>query len=153
MLSLIQWFKLLDGDWVLISVVNILAPAFSLTLNKVLEIQRVVHRIIGTIIGSIIALIIIDSVHNIWLLSLLFFIFSFAFISFVKIKNYAFVVIFMTPMILLLVEIAFPTTDVKAPLYRIENIFIGCVLSLVASSIWIAFRRKKSNLPLERKGE
>jgi len=34
-----------------------------------------------------------------------------------------------------------------------ENIFIGCVLSLVASSIWIAFRRKKSNLHLERKGE
>ena len=150
---IIQWFKLSDGDWVLITVVNILAPSFSLTLNKALEIQRVVHRIIGTIIGSIIALIIIDSVQNIWLLSLLFFIFSFAFISFIKIKNYAFFVIFMTPMILLLVEIAFPTTDVQAPLHRIQNIFIGCVLSLVASSIWIAFRRKKSNLPLGHKGE
>ena len=147
---IIQWFKLLDGDWVLITIVNILAPAFSaisLTLNKV------VHRIIGTIIGSIIALIIIESVHNIWLLSLFFFIFTFAFLSFIKIKNYAFFVIFMTPMILLLVEIAFPTTDVQAPLHRIQNIFIGCVLSIVASSIWIAFRRKESNLPLERKGE
>ena len=147
---IIQWFKLLDGDWVLITIVNILAPAFSaisLTLNKV------VHRIIGTIIGSIIALIIIESFHNIWLLSLFFFIFTFAFLSFIKIKNYAFFVIFMTPMILLLVEIAFPTTDVQAPLHRIQNIFIGCVLSIVASSIWIAFRRKESNLPLERKGE
>ena len=103
---IIQLFKLSEGDWVLITVVNILAPAFSdisLTLNKV------VHRIIGTIIGAIIALIIIDSVHNIWLLSLLFFIFSFAYLSFIKIKNYAFLVIFMTAMILLFVEIAFPT--------------------------------------------
>ena len=148
---IIQWFKLSDGDWVLITVVNILAPSFALTLNKALAIQRVVHRIIGTIIGSIIALIIIDNVQNIWLLSLIFFIFSFAFISFIKIKNYAFFVIFMTPMILLLVEIAFPTTDVQAPLHRIQNIFIGCVLSLVTSSIWIAFRRKESNLPLEHK--
>ncbi|MGA9845790.1 MAG: FUSC family protein, partial [Nitrososphaeraceae archaeon] len=58
---IIQLFKLSEGDWVLITVVNILAPAFSdisLTLNKV------VHRIIGTIIGAIIALIIIDNVHN-----------------------------------------------------------------------------------------
>ena len=147
---IVQWFKLSEGDWVLITVVNILAPAFSdisLTLNKV------VHRIIGTIIGAIIALIIIDSVQNIWLLSLLFFIFTSAFLSFVKIKNYAFVVIFMTVMILLFIEISYPTTDLTAPLERIQNIFIGCVLSLVASSIWIAFRRKKSNLPLGHKGE
>ena len=26
---IIQWFKLSDGDWVLITVVNILAPSFS----------------------------------------------------------------------------------------------------------------------------
>ena len=147
---IVQWFKLSEGDWVLITVVNILAPAFS---DISLTLRKVVHRIIGTIIGAIIALIIIDSVQNIWLLSLLFFIFSIAFVSFVKIKNYAFFVIFMTVMILLFVEISFPTTDPTAPLERIQNIFIGCVLSLVASSIWIAFRRKKSNLPLGRKGE
>jgi len=146
---IVQLFKLSNGDWVLITVVNILAPAFSdisLTLNKV------VHRIIGTIIGAIIALIIIDNVHNIWLLSLLFFIFASAYLSFIKIKNYAFGVIFMTVMILLFVEISFPTFT-QQPLERIQNIFIGCVLSLVASSIWIAFSRKKSNLPSERKGE
>ena len=73
---IIQWFKLSDGDWVLITVVNILAPAFS---DISLTLRKVVHRIIGTIIGAIIALIIIDSVHNIWLLSLLFFIFSIAY--------------------------------------------------------------------------
>jgi hypothetical protein len=146
---IIQLFKLSEGDWVLITVVNILAPAFS---DISLTLDKVVHRIIGTIIGAIIALIIIDNVHNTWLLSLLFFIFASAYLSFIKIKNYAFVVIFMTVMILLFVEISFPTFT-QQPLERIQNIFIGCVLSLVASSIWIAFRRKKSNLPLEHKGE
>ena len=146
---IIQWFELSQGPWVLITVVNILFPAYSVIY---LTINRVVHRTIGTIIGAIIAIMIIDSVQNIWLLTLIFFIFAIAYISFIKMKNYAFVVIFMTPAILLFVEIAYPTTNPTAPpLERIQNIFIGCVLSLVASSIWIAFRRKKSNLPLGRK--
>ena len=152
---IVQWFRLPEGDWVLISVIVIqsviLYSEISLTLTKV------VHRIIGTIIGGIIALIIIDSVfQNIWLLFLLFLIFTVTCASFAKMvkKNYAFFVIFMTVTLLLLDEISYPTTDpTAAPLERIQNIFIGCVLSLVASSIWIAFRRKKSDLPLERKGE
>ncbi|MGC2599545.1 MAG: FUSC family protein [Nitrososphaeraceae archaeon] len=63
---IIQWFKLPEGDWVLISIVNILAPVYS---DISLTLRKVIHRIIGTIIGAIIALIIIDSVHNIWILS------------------------------------------------------------------------------------
>ena len=152
---IVQWFKLQEGDWVLISVIVIqsviLYSEISLTLRKV------VHRIIGTIIGGIIALIIIDSVfQNIWLLFLLFLIFTVTCASFAKMikTNYAFFVIFMTVTLLLFDEISYPTTDpTAAPLERIQNIFIGCVLSLVASSIWIAFRRKKSDLPLEHKGE
>ena len=112
---IVQWFKLSDGDWVLISVVNILAPAFS---DVSLTLRKVVHRIIGTIIGAGIALIIIDSVQNIWLLTLLFFIFSIATVSFAKLKNYAFFVIFMTVMILLFVEIAFPTTNPTDSIFR-----------------------------------
>ncbi len=152
---IIQWFKLQEGDWVLISVIVIQSvisySEISLTLRKV------VHRIVGTIIGGIIALIIIESVfQNIWLLFLLFLIFTVTCASFAKMtkKNYAFFVIFMTVTLLLFEEISYPTTDpTAAPLERIQNIFIGCVLSLVASSIWIAFRRNKSDLPLERKGE
>ena len=83
---IVQWFKLPEGDWVLISVIVIqysdtAYSEISLTLRKV------VHRIIGTIIGAIIALIIIDSVQNIWLLSLLFFIFSIACASFAKMEK------------------------------------------------------------------
>ena len=70
---IIQWFKLSERAWVLITVVILLAPAYSdisFTFNKL------VHRIIGTIIGAIIAMIIIGNVQDIWLLSLLFFIFA-----------------------------------------------------------------------------
>ena len=128
---IVQWFKLSEGHWVLISVVNILGPAHS---DVSLTLRRVVHRIIGTIIGAIIALIIIDSVQNIWLVSLLFFIFSTVTVSYSKLKNYAFFVIFLTVTVLLFVEIAtYPhATDPTAPLKRSQNIFIGCVLSLVA---------------------
>lgn len=147
---IIQLFTLSSGDWVLMTEVAILAPAFS---DISLTLTKVVHRIIGTIVGAIIAMIIIGNVHDIWLLGLLYFIFTSAYLSFINIKNYAFVVIFMTVMVLLFIEISYPTLDPNAPLYRIQNIFIGCVLSLVASSIWIAFIRKKSNLPLGRKGE
>src|ERR1044072_1159459 len=136
---IIQLFTLSSGDWILMTEVAILAPAFS---DTSLTLTKVVHRIIGTIIGAIIAMIIIGNVHDISLLGLLYFIFTSAYLSFINIKNYAFVVIFMTVMVLLFIEISYPTLDPNAPLYRIQNIFIGCVLSLVASSIWIAFIRK-----------
>ena len=96
---IVQWFKLPDGDWVLATVVAILAPAFTdiaLTLKRGQEevyqegLLKVVHRIIGTIIGAVTILIIIDNVHNIWLLSLILFVYLSAYLSFVKIKNYAF---------------------------------------------------------------
>ena len=145
-----QWFELSERAWVLITVVVLLLPAYSeisFTFNKL------VHRIIGTIIGALIAMIIIVNVQDLWLLSLFFFFFAIAFLSLIKMKNYAFVVIFMTVVILLLFDISEPTTASTTSLARIQNIFIGCVLSLLASSIWIAFWRKKSNLPLGHKRE
>ena len=142
-----QWFSLSEGAWVLITVVVLLLPAYSeISFTRTM----IAHRIIGTIIGAVIAIIIIDYIQNIWLLTLFYFFFTAAFISFVTIKNYAFVVIFMTPVILLLVDISNPTTSSTTSLERIQNIFIGCVLSLLAC-IWIAFWRKKSNLVNENR--
>jgi uncharacterized membrane protein YccC len=87
---IIQWFKLQQGEWVLISVMVIQSVIQYSEIS--LTFRKVVHRIIGTIIGAIIAIIIIDSVQNIWLLSLLYFIFMIACASFAKMTktNYAF---------------------------------------------------------------
>jgi uncharacterized membrane protein YgaE (UPF0421/DUF939 family) len=92
-LLIAQWFELQYPDWVLISIVVILMPAYteiSLTFSKV------VHRIIGPFIGAMIAIAIINSIDNEWLLTLLLLLFSCAYVSLIKTKNYAFQVIFMT---------------------------------------------------------
>src|ERR1044072_9274346 len=98
---IIQLFTLSSGDWILMTEVAILAPAFS---DISLTLTKVVHRIIGTIVGAIIAMIIIGNIHDIWLLGLLYFSFTSAYLSFINIKNYAFVVTFMTVMVLLFIE-------------------------------------------------
>lgn len=143
-LLIAQWFELPYGDWILITIVVLLLPAYSdvsFTLNKV------AHRIIGTIIGATIAAIIIGNVENQWLLSFFLFIFATIFLALIKVKNYAFFVIFMTATILILMDIPNPSTELVAPLHRIENIFIGCILSLLAASIiWIASHWKKSKV-------
>jgi uncharacterized membrane protein YccC len=139
-LLIAQWFELQYPDWVLISIVVILMPAYteiSLTFSKV------VHRIIGTFIGAIIAIAIISSIDNQWLLTLLLLLFSCAYVSLVKTKNYAFQVIFMTVVILLLVEIPNPSTDSMASIDRFQNIIIGSLLSLLAAFIvWIVSKTK-----------
>ena len=125
-LLITQWFELSEGDWVLITIVILLLPAYfdpSFTFNKI------VHRIIGTIIGAVIAIIIIDNVENQWVSSLFLFFFASIFLSLMKVNNDAFTVIFLTVMILLLVDITNPSTSSIAPLTRIQNIFIGCVTS------------------------
>ena len=145
-----QLFDLSDGDWVLITIVVLLLhPAYS---EISLTLKLLVHRIIGTTIGAVIAIIIIANVQNIWLLTLFFVFFTSALTSFMKIKNYAFVWIFMTCVILLLFAIIDPTADPTASLERIQNTFIGCIISLLAC-IWIIFWRKKSSLALGHKGE
>jgi hypothetical protein len=141
-LLIAQWFELQYPDWVLISIVVILMPAYteiSLTFSKV------VHRIIGTFIGAIIAIAIISSIDNQWLLTLLLLLFSCAYVSLVKTKNYAFQVIFMTVVILLLVEIPNPSTDSMASIDRFQNIIIGSLLSLIAAFIvWFVLKTKSN---------
>ena len=137
-----QWFDIPEGDWVLITIVIILMPAYtdiSLTFNKI------VHRLIGTTIGTIIAAIIIDNIDNQWLLSLFLFLFASIFVSCsMKTKNYAFELIFLTAIIIITDVILEPITYSTLPLVRIENIFIGCLLSLVAAFIiWIIHIERK----------
>ena len=128
-----QLFDLSEGDWVLITVVVLLLhPAY---FEISLTLKLIVRRIIGTTIGAVIAIIIIANVQDIWLLTLFFIFFASAFTSFMKIKNYH-----------------RPNHRPDSIFKRIQNTFIGCVLSLLAC-ILITFWRKKSNLLLGHNGE
>lgn len=152
-LLIAQIFELSEGDWILITIVVLLLPNVGLS-NISFTLGKTIHRMIGTIIGAIIAIIIIDNVQNIWLLSLFLFIFSTIYLSILNMKNYAFTVIFMTVMILLLVDISDPTADPTDSLERIQNVFIGCVLSLLtAFIIWTCSHWKRSSFPLGQKHE
>jgi MFS family permease len=152
-LLIAQVFELSEGDWILITIVVLLLPNVGLS-NISFTLGKTIHRMIGTIIGAIIAIMIIDNVQNIWLLSLFLFIFTSIYLSIMNMKNYAFTVIFMTVMVLLLVDIPDPTADPTASLERIQNVFIGCALSLLtAFIIWTCSHWKRSSSPLGQKHE
>ena len=139
-LMIAQWFELQEPEWVLISIVVILMPAYT---DISLTFSKVVHRIIGTCIGAIIAIVIISSIDNQWLLTLLLLLFSGAYVSLLKTRNYAFQVIFMTVAILLLFDILNPSTELVASFARFQNIIIGSLLSLLAAFIvWIVPKTK-----------
>ena len=141
-LLIAQWFELQEPEWVLISIVVILMPAYT---DISLTFSKVVHRIIGTLIGAIIAIVIISSIDNQWLLMLLLLLFSCAYVSLIKTRNYAFQVIFMTVVILLLVDIPNPSTDPMASFARLQNIIIGSLLSLLTAFIVWIVPKTKSN--------
>ena len=139
-LLITQWFELQEPEWVLISIVIILMPAYT---DISLTFTKVVHRIIGTLIGAIIAIVIIGTIDNQWLLMLLLLFFSCVYVSLLKPRNYAFLVIFMTVVILLLFDIPNPSTDSMASFARFQNIIIGSLLSLLAALIvWIVPKTK-----------
>jgi Fusaric acid resistance protein-like len=144
-LLIAQWFELQEPEWILISIVVILMPAYT---DISLTFSKVVHRIIGTLIGAIIAIIIISSIDNQWLLMLLLLLFSCAYVSLIKTRNYAFQVIFMTVVILLLFDIPNPSTDPMASFARLQNIIIGSLLSLLAAFIVWIVPKTKSNKAL-----
>ena len=144
-LLIAQWFELQEPDWVLISIVIILMPAYT---DISLTFSKVVHRIIGTCIGAIIAIVIISSIDNQWLLTLLYLLFSGVYLSLARTRNYAFQVIFMTVMTLLLIDIPNPNTDSIVSFVRFQNVIIGCLLALLAASILWIVPKTKSNQAL-----
>lgn len=144
------WFELDEGIWIVITINAVLNRNYY-EISTSWTVWKVVHRIIGTIIGAVIALIIIDNIHDIWLISFLFFIFMTVYLIFIRIKNYAFTVIFMTTFILLFIDIVNQSTSSLTPLERIANIFIGSILCLIASILWrLSSRSKSTSLPRDK---
>jgi len=103
-----------------------------------LAFNRVGRRIIGTFIGAIIAIVIIHYIDNQVLLAVLLVVAIGIYVSVINTRNYAFTLIFMTVVILLLRDIPDPSRNLILPITRFENIVIGSLLSLLtAFIIWI----------------
>ncbi len=126
------------GYWVLITICVLLlrsdiAVTFSFTAM----------RIIGTIIGAIAGMILIANVvPNIWLLSFILFALSSIYFA-VRNVNYALGTLFLTSLVLVLLDILVPGQTILAQI-RILDTLIGAGLSLLGVFImWILSYLKK----------
>ncbi len=133
-----QSFGIMRGYWILITLCVLLlrsdiAVTFSFTSM----------RIIGTVIGAVIGLIIIANVvSNIWLLSFILFALASTYFA-LRNVNYALGTLFLTPFVLVLLDILLPGQTIFAQI-RILDTLIGAGLALFGVSItWILSYLKK----------
>jgi len=95
-------------------------------------------RIIGTIVGAIIGLIITANVvNNICLLSFILFVFASIFFA-VRNVNYALATLFLTPFVLILLDILIPDQTLLAQT-RILDTLIGSMLTLFGVFIILCY--------------
>ncbi len=111
--------------WILLTIVIILKPGFSLTK------QRNFERFTGTIIGGLIGLLIITFVHDSIVLFIIMAFFMVGTYTFVRLK-YIVMVIFMTPYLLILFNfLGLGILDVAGE--RLLDTAIGSLLAFMAS--------------------
>jgi uncharacterized membrane protein YccC len=115
---------LVRGYWIPMTVVIVLKPNFGGTL------QRAVQRITGTVLGALLASVLLLVLKNPWALLP-----TLAFLTFATFAlrncNYTLFSFALTPMIMLMLDIAHPIT-VADSFLRIVNTAIGSVLALLS---------------------
>lgn len=121
-------FNIPQSYWVLLTIVVIMKPSFSVTKKRSME------RVAGTVIGGIIAIALLSLIENntTILLSLLlpFAVGTFSFLSY----NYGIGVIFITPFILFLIGILDDGSTEMATI-RIADTILGGFLAFIANYI------------------
>lgn len=111
--------------WILMTIIIILKPAFSLTREKNFD------RLTGTIAGGIVGIALLGFVHDRTVLISLMFFFMVATYTFVRL-NYVVMVIFLTPYVLILFHIlGLSVVDVAGE--RLADTAIASLLAFLAS--------------------
>ena len=140
-LLITQWFKLPEPAWVLATIFAILVPY----ADVYLDFNRGVHRIIGTIIGGIITVLIIQSIEDKALLTVILLLFIGIYVYVAGTKNYALRMIFITTSALLAMDIPNPSRDVMPSLIRFESIIVGALLSILTLFVVWIIPKTRSN--------
>ena len=120
-----QSFEFLHSNWILLTIMVIMKPAFSLTK------ERNYHRLIGTIVGAIFGLLILSYQHNKNVLFAILLLCMLGAYSFQR-KNYVVSVLFMTPFILILYNFL-GMGNISILEERVMDTFIGGGISFIAS--------------------
>jgi uncharacterized membrane protein YccC len=117
-------FHLTRGYWIPMTVVVVLKPNFGGTL------QRAVQRITGTVAGALLAAVFLWFIHDTWWLLAVLALLSFATLT-LRWANYVAFSLALTPMIMVMLDLAHPGT-VTDSFLRILHTIIGGLLAIVA---------------------
>ena len=116
-------FHLARGYWIPVTVIVVLKPNFGGT------IQRAAQRITGTIGGALLAALLLWWIHDPWLLLVILAFLSFATFT-LRSRNYGLFSLALTPMIMVMLDLAHPGT-VEDSFLRIIHTMIGGGLAIV----------------------
>ena len=128
-------FHIARGYWIPITVVVVMKPNYGGT------IQRAAQRITGTVAGALLAALILWSIHQPWLLLLSLAILSFATFT-LRSGNYGLFSLALTPMIMVMLDLARPGTPFDSFLRLIHTI-IGSVLAIVCGYVFFPLWERK----------
>jgi uncharacterized membrane protein YccC len=104
------------------------------------------QRVIGSVIGGAIAAVLAATIHNVLILDALLLVFSVLAYSHVN-ENYTFFTLFLTPFIVLMIDIVQPSSSWHLASERIVNTLIGAAVALVVTFLLrpkSAFRRPRA---------
>jgi len=134
------FFSIGHGYWILLTILVILKPAYSLTK------KRNADRILGTIAGAIIGLIILYLVHDKHVLLGIMVLFMVANYSVMRI-NYFLSVLLMTPYLLLFFHLLQPDNFQRLLTDRVVDTAIGSAIAFVASIVLFPTWERSKILP------
>jgi len=114
------------GYWILLTIIVILKPAYSLTKKRNWE------RLLGTLAGALAGLLILYFIHDRNVLFVLMILFMIGMYVFIR-TNYLISVTVMTPYVLLLFHLLYPTDFRTILSDRVIDTAIGSVLAFLAN--------------------
>lgn len=120
------WLAIGHGYWILLTVIVILKPAYTLTKRRNFE------RLMGTLAGGLVGVVILYFIHDrnaLFVLMILFMIGTYVFIR----TNYLLCVTLMTPYILLLFHLLYPTDFRSILSDRVIDTVIGSAIAFLAN--------------------
>jgi uncharacterized membrane protein YccC len=120
-------FHVTRGYWIPMTVVVVLKPNFGGTLH------RAIQRITGTVAGALLAALLLWLVHDAWWLLGILALLSFATLT-LRWANYVAFSLALTPMIMVLLDLAHPGTVMDSFLRTLHTI-IGGILAIIAGYV------------------
>ena len=114
------------GYWVLITIAVVVKPQLSLSITSTL------HRVGGTLLGALLGIVLVIALPNAWGLIAALFVLAVIGISLIRV-NYGLAVVFITPLVLVLLNVAAPGHWQVADI-RVVNTLLGAAIGLLATT-------------------